>query len=312
MNAYTYSGIIGDTETEEVILSKLKKKYGKGKILMEELQTQFYEEKDLAKKASIYSQLKSKMYGGEDWDNYGPNMSRTLAYLHAAEGQYDKASSYMKSIDNPATLAGLYNQLAWPMSGESLEGEARDLATAKKYSAESIQIVESIIEDPTKGKPEFYTPAQWKRQMAFSKAMYADTYALLAYKSGEFEDALKYQKIASKIDDFNDGDMNYRYATYLEKVKGAEKAEVWMEKMIRRGVANEKMIARHKELFMANNTMETVYEKYIVELEKDARAKQLKDLKNKMIREPAPAYELVNLEGQPISSKDLKGKNHNC
>ena len=68
------------------------------------------------------------------------------------------------------------------------------------------------------------------------------------------------------------------------------------------------MREQHKRLFMANNTLETAYDKYLVGLEKAAKEKMKEELEEKMIKEEAPSFQLVNFDGEQVSLESLKGK----
>ena len=62
------------------------------------------------------------------------------------------------------------------------------------------------------------------RGLNYSHAMYADTYALLAYKNGKTADALRYQQISCDQYDFSDQDMNERYCVYYEAINSPKDA----------------------------------------------------------------------------------------
>ncbi len=138
--------------------------------------------------------------------------------------------------------------------------------------------------------------------------MYADTYALTAYHTGDYETALKYQQMVCEEDNFENGEMNERYAVYFEKVKGAEESLTVLDRLIRKGKATTAMKEQHKRLFMDNYTLADAYGKYMLELEADAEAAHRKKLKEKMINDPAPEFSLVDLNGKEVSLKSLKGK----
>ena len=139
-------------------------------------------------------------------------------------------------------------------------------------------------------------------------AMYADTYALLAYHTGNMKDALKYQTIACEADDFESAEMNERYAVFFEKAKGSKETEELLTHLIAKGAASTAMKGQHKRVFLANNTLESAYGKYVTELEKAAIQKKRKEIEEQMMEEDAPAFDLTNLDGKNISLESLKDK----
>ena len=308
MRAYHISRNLKETDQADAIAEKLRKKFPKGEILTTDLMNQFYDDPTLEERIAIAEKYKKWRMDDESYEDNLNNFYRRIASTYGSDGDYENMKKYVVQITDKRAIAGIYNGVAWPLTGESLEGEAKDLDFAKKISAKSVALMEELIQNPEEGKPSHYTTKEWTKSLKFSHGMLADTYALILYKLGDHEEALKYQTIACESYQFKDGDMNSRYGVFLEKVKGPKVAEVWLEKMIRQGDANSKMKEMHRELFLANNTLESVYDKYIVELEKEAHAKKLEDLQKKMIRKKAPEFTLVNLKGERIASNDLKGK----
>ncbi|MEZ4935102.1 MAG: TlpA disulfide reductase family protein [Saprospiraceae bacterium] len=176
-----------------------------------------------------------------------------------------------------------------------------------KLSKQSLELLKKEIETLS-AKPDTYTAKQWKKIMENSYAMYADTYALCAYHAGNVKEALKYQQIACDQSQFDDATMNERYAVFFEKINGAESTEQLLAKLIAKGAASSAMKERHKELYLANNTLESAYEKYVVELERAAIEKMREKIKEEMMNEEAPSFDLVNLKGEKVTSASLKGK----
>ena len=308
MTAHELSSTIEEEALQEEIAAKLEKKFPKGKYWASELRQQFFAEKDLAQKEALFNTYQK--YTEKDpsaAENLGL-MARVMATQYGREAKPEKMEPYLKLIEKPSQIASMYNSLAWPLTGESLEGEARNLDLAKEWSAGSLEIMKKLIANPELDDRSYYTEAQKQNQWEGMHAMYADTYALTMYKSGEYEEALKYQQIACDRDKFSDLDMNYRYGMYYEKVKGGEAAETLVEGLIRKGKASPKMLEQHKRLFLANNTLESAYEKYAADMDREASALRKKELKKKMINEKAPEFQLVNLDGQTVRSKDLLGK----
>ena len=68
------------------------------------------------------------------------------------------------------------------------------------------------------------------------------------------------------------------------------------------------MAEQHKRLFLANNSLESAYEKYVASLEKEAKAKKREEIAKKILDENAPAFTLRNLKGEEVSLDGLRGK----
>lgn len=291
----------------EKIKTEAIKKFPNGKFAMQQRYTDFRNEKDIAKKLDIFGKFKKQFGNAENGANMVGNMADDLAGYYAAKEDWDNFEKYNDMLTDKAMRAGNLNNTAWSMSGESIEAEGKNLPKALAFSAKSLQLVQEIKESG-EGKPSYHTSKTWKNNLGYSYAMYSDTYALLAFKNGNAEEALKYQQIAVDKYKYSDGEMVQRYVVYLEKVKGAKEAETFAAKMIADGKANSALKEQHKRLFLANNTLENAYEKYMVSLEKEAQAAMKEELKKKMIEEKAPDFRLVNMNGEEVSLESLRGK----
>lgn len=283
-------------------------KFPEGSVAKGNLINSFYKAKDVAGKIEVYESVKSKY--GED-ENIDATLSRYasgIALEYSKSDDWDNFDKYVALINTNQDKAGLFNNLAWGMSGESIEAEAPKKEMGKKLSAKSLKLVKADIENLEEVKPAYFTKKEYKKQLKYSYAMYADTYALLAFKTGEAKEALDYQKIACKVNKWESGEMNERYTVYFEESEGGAKTVAILEDFIKEGTATGKMKAQYKRLFMENYTMDIVYDKYIVELEKEALIKMKKELKKKMIDEPAPNFSLVNLDGKQVTLSEMKGK----
>ena len=299
-----------DADEQKAAADGIIKKYPKGETAMADVSNKFYEEKDVAKKAALFEQWK-KM-GGKDQTAID-RMAGTLANLYGNQEDYANFDKYLAMVGSPTSKASSLNNVAWNLSGDwpMEEGAKLDKALLQKaanMSYESLRLIKSVIDDPAESKPGYYTANTWKGYMEGNYAMYSDTYALLMYRLGKSDDALKYQQIACENGKFESPDMNERYCVYLEEAQGAAKAEATLADLISGGYATGAMKDQYRRVFAANNTLEIAAAKSLAMLEEKAKAKSLEELKMKMINEPAPSFTLRNMDGQEVSLESLRGK----
>ena len=157
-------------------------------------------------------------------------------------------------------------------------------------------------------KPVFQSEARYRNNMESNYAMYADSYALLAHHMGMKEEALKYQSIAVEHTDYSDGDMNTRYAAYKENAEGGQAVMPILEKMIAEGNASSTMKSQYERLFKSDMDVDMAYDKVIMLLEKEAKAKHIEKIKESLFVEAPKDFALVNLEGENVSLESMKGK----
>lgn len=291
----------------EAINENLRKRFPKGKIAMYDLMNAFNDAKELPDQIAAYEKLKKNYGTDEEAKSALDRYAARIASGYAKKGDWANFNKYQSMTNDKRQLASNYNSAAWSMSGESIEAEGKDLAKALEFSTLSLQLLEEEMKTLA-GRPVYQTARQYTNNMGYTKGMFADTYALLAYKTGNKEDALKYQHVACEMNKYSDGEMNERYCIYLEDIKGGMEAEKMLAKFIVDGKATSKMKEQHKRLFLANNTLENAYDKYLVQLEKEAKVRMKEELKEKMLDQPAPAFKLVNLNGEEVSLESLKGK----
>ena len=144
--------------------------------------------------------------------------------------------------------------------------------------------------------------------MRFSKGMYQDTYALILWKSGEQENAYKYQEEAIKNMDMNDAEANERYIVYKEKLKGPASVQEDIEGYIKDGKSSPKLQELLRKAYMAEGHTEAEFATYTEGLKKEYYANLREKLMNKMINEAAPKFALKDLTGKTVSLDQLKGK----
>ena len=297
-----------DKEQVEKIKIRINNKNPRNSWAYSKLSRKFKNDEDLS--AKIVTLKKWDELAGDDKSR---NSTRNyflgkIAQQYAEQEDWDNYRKYLNMIDNPKRRASSLNRLAWSMSGESIEGAAKNSKLGLQFSKESLQLIDDEIKNMT-SRSKMFTPRQYKYRTKYDYGMYADTYALLAYKNGDLEEALKYQLISCENNNFKNAEMNERYCIYFEKLNDSKATEKLIGEMIIKGKVSAKLKAKHKELFLKNNTKESAYDQYVIQyLEEAANEVRIEQVKEKMINSPAPNFELVNLNGEKVNSDDLKGK----
>lgn len=308
MLTYYVSKSLKDDEGAEAIAAKLRKKYKKGKIAMSDDEQAFYKENDLTKKAVLFDAFKKKYAKVEKLDNWLSNMAYRLVAAAGRDSKWDVFNTYLAYLNSANQKASMLNNFAWGLSGEAVDKEAKDIVQAEKLSKQSLDLLQKEMEDLAASKPEYLTKKQWKKRLKGSYYMYADTYALILYKKGKKEEALDYQEKVCSQAGFVGGEMYERLAIFMEDVKGGAETEAFLAEKIRENNATAAMKKQHRRLFLAHNSLEQAYDKYVAGLEKEASTKFKEELVAKMIEEDAPDFRLLDLDGQEVSLDDMKGK----
>ncbi len=294
-------------ELSKKITDQIIAQYPKGKMAMGQKFTNFRKIKEADEAVKVYSELQKIAKGNKDFASQMEYATEVLISRFVKEKDFDNVEKYISKIKSPSSKASIYNNLAWDLAGGGMEGEAVDAKNAEKLSKQSLEWLKEEMETYS-GKPNYRTARQWKMGTEYSYGMYSDTYALTAYKTGNIKDAIKYQKIAIETYKYNDVAMNHRYAVYLEKDQQPKKVLSFLEKMISQGHANSAMKKQFEKTYKENVSIDEAYDLYFAQLEKEAKAKHFKEIKESMIEKNAPSFTLTNLEGETVSLESLKGK----
>ncbi|MFQ5446120.1 MAG: hypothetical protein ACE5FF_04240, partial [Saprospiraceae bacterium] len=193
--AYQLCKIVGDDDNAQKLKERSLKKFPKGKAAKADFVAGFRSLKATSGKIALLEKF-LKTYGDdEDSQNTVDYWASSISNDFAKKKDWPNFEKYVAMISSNDSKANAYNNAAWKMSGEGLDGESYDLEKAKQYSGEALRLIEEEIETAA-GKPSFMTKSSWRKNMEFSYGMNADTYALVVYQLGETDDAFKYQAIA--------------------------------------------------------------------------------------------------------------------
>ncbi len=296
-----------DRALHESINEKIKTEFPKGKMAIAAKYQGFRSLETLEEKIDMFKEAKSAYGDNEDHQRTIESMASNIANEYGKKGDLENIFAYAEQVSSNRGQAGIYNRIAWEYTGESLEAEGEHLEAGAEMSMKGLQLIEKEMDQQT-DKSDAYSARQWKRNMGYTYGMYADTYALLAYKTDNTKDALKYQKIACETSQMGDATMNARYAVFMEKEKGPEATRVFLEDMITEGKANAKMKEQFSRIFKSTVSVDEAAEMYLASLEEKAQLKKIEEIKEAMMSKKAPNFALKNLKGEDVSLASLKGK----
>ena len=299
---------LGDKEAAENLKKEIERKFPGGSQVKADKLNAFYSEHDVTKKEMLLNEI-LKAYPAktknekDQLDFYYANMASAAAN----QKDWTLFKKYSGMVKDKQNLVGTYNNLAWTLAGDGMEGKPTDLNMAKDLSSKALEYLKQAMEHPT-NKPVYYTGKQYKDNLDYSYGMYSDTYALILWKLGDAKNAYKYQQIAVKSMKMNDADANGRYILYKEKVEGLASVKKEIEDYVREGKSSPEMRDMLKKAFLAEGHSDAEYATYIEGLQKDYYKNLREELIKKMVSEAAPRFALKDLSGNTVSLDELKGK----
>lgn len=227
----------------------------------------------------------------------------TAAVNFALYNDYPQFQKYIELIKNKFNQTSFLNMAASKMLEEGV-----DLEYANKISKKTLTLYESFKNDST-ARPKDFSPKDWQRFMDFAQYPYYDTYAQSLYALKQYEEALKYQKMAfdGKPEEGVPASVQ-RYARLLELNGKKEEAKELLLRMARRGRLNKMMLDQLQTIYISENGSDENLGVYLDSLHKSVQANLIHELKPKMLNETAPAFTLKDIGGKEVKLSDYAGK----
>ena len=258
----------------------------------------FSKEQDLSTKEKLYNSFAKNR---KELGNIGNYMANDLAGSYFRNDDMANFEKYSAMVDNKTSRASNLNNIAW-----SLAEKDENLENAAKISKTSIDIITDLQKN-LEDKPDFWTKRQYGKNLDFSYSMYADTYALILYKQGKVSEAVKYQEQAHDPEG-KDAEANTRYVMYLMADNQYKTAMKKAATFIKDGQSSTELKNYYKTAYQKVNPDATDFDQRLAALQKEARNKQMEEVKKSMIDEVAPSFSMKDFKGNDISLESLKGK----
>ncbi len=281
---------------------RAKKEYPTGILAKQDRRKTIANETDLNKVETMIEAYKNDFppQNQEDQDQVAGLLSDLVNKL-GDQGDWDRFRSVgARLAESPR--ARIYNGLAW-----ELAEKGQELENARTFAANATIWAKDQIDHPTTPKPTMYRMSEWAEMRKYTYSQYADTYAYVLDKSGDYIGAMDYQAQVVEMAEGANSEYNERYTEYLEHAK-SPKLRHALEGFIMAGHSTPKMKEQFVKLYKAEDRSEAGSNIYMSGLERISSENTQKELAKKMINKPSPAFTLSNLEGQVVSLESLRGK----
>ncbi len=214
---------------------------------------------------------------------------------------WEAISKYELLLENKLNTAAFFNNLAWQFCGDQLYGPSTDLATAKIFSAKALAYTKEMMNKPLVKKI-------YDQNLQGTYNNYADTYALILFKLGEYDSAFHFQDAVYKQGNQLDEGGLERYATYVEKVQGPSLARQVIEVQLSKGVNSPEMLRQLKSIYAQLDLADADFIKLQQKSTIAARQKMDAVVKAKFGSRSAKEIVLKNLSGENVSLSSFKNK----
>ena len=311
MLAYSLLTVQKRKDEADLLTAEIKKKFPEGSLMKSDAMMAVMKEKDIHKKDSLYQAFVHAFPENplvnmpENAISMYDSFRLQIATGYLQENNMEGYEKYAAAIKNKKLLLSIKNGVAygWAQNDKNLE-------LAEKLSKETVQ-------DET-------TPAF---------QAYGDTYAYILYKEGKYEEALKYQQKVYEMSNKKGQEVNEHYVLILAANKEYAKARDVIATSIQAGTTSDLMEEELKKDYIKINGNEQGYDQYMASLQKvneeKLKIEQQKqqeafkqeevvvkkeaentvvDFSKEMIKTPAPAFTLKDIDGKVVSLSELKGK----
>ncbi|MCX8160168.1 MAG: redoxin domain-containing protein [Candidatus Saccharicenans sp.] len=186
------------------------------------------------------------------------------------------------------------------------EGQA---PLALKALDNGISLMAEHLSNPDKYKPAYYTEEEWREEMQTSlSAMMLSLKGNLLWKQGQLNEAINSLRQAYEASKGEQSGISMDYAKVLLENKNYEPALQVLEATARKGFTGSDIMDLLQQAYAGARGSNSGWEEYRTNLETSATAALRSELQKKMIEQPAPAFELKDLEGKVVKLADYQGK----
>jgi len=302
-NACNYFRHAKKLKLADSLASLIKIRFPKGKLVKSELEAAFTQTNDLGRKDSLYQVLYSLSSANKN--NISPDLDRLLAQLAVAYLQVHRITDFQQKLALTKDKSNLPEPINEVLANWA--NEDSNIKDASLLAKQNLKLVDSLLKH-AKSQP-FLSP---EMQQEANRSTYfdcLDTYALLLFKRGKWDEASDYEK---QVYNYGSNSENLQitehYARMLNKVGNYEVAKNAIERLIKSGDNSPAIGDELKVAYAHLKGNAKDYEKYLDSLMNSVKTEKLEELSKKQINIPAPEFKLKDQEGRLVSMSDLKGK----
>lgn len=293
-----YSNYLEQPEKAETFKNEILALEPLGDFVESERFRNFYQEKDLNAKLALLEQFKRDFPKSDRV----ADMENVLINEYVRAQQYENAKSLLlKGLSKPNSA--LYNTVAWDM----VENDV-DLVSAEEIARQGVKLARQKLANPTLQKPSYLTTKRWRESLEVSLGYVLDTQAFALYKLNRVEESVPLFAEAVALTQRSNGDINERYARALIANKNYQEAFNFLDSLIQGGKVSQAVEELFKTAYVQVKGSEEGLAEYFSGRKAAAISKIKEKLQEQMLNQAAPDFTLIDLAGDSVSLKDLRGK----
>lgn len=235
--------------------------------------------------------------------NYN-NLYQFLVIMHVMKQDYGVYDQYINEIPFES-LAQLYYKTI------DIMHHRKDVTDSVLYPYSKMLI--DRMDYFREHQPDTYVylaPSEWRKQIdSYLSVTFLLTHTSICVKLQKNEEALAYARRSQTQFGFERAELNNYLAVLFDRLGDNEQLDVVLEKSFAQNQASTEMLDLLKKRYQEEKGTLDGFETYVNALKGTGNtAKELEELKAEMIKKTMPAWTMRDLEGNLISSAQLKGK----
>jgi thiol-disulfide isomerase/thioredoxin len=232
--------MLGMEEESKALMERILKNFPKGEMAKAEFNARLDELEPKTEESILELMKEYEHIFQESNDDYKNAYYLQIMKLDLEAQHWEKLEFYEKMLPDPIRAVHFYNDMAWELSGGDLTSQGKELLKAERLGAKALSIISHAINNPT--------PADDIESLERGINNVKDTYALILYKLGRYNDAFTQQCYVDSLGGL-DVDGKERMAAYTEKSKGAEYARIYIEQVLDEGTYSALLLKQLEQLY---------------------------------------------------------------
>jgi len=234
---------------------------------------------DSSKNDLFYNQIVSLLFDTADWEG---------------------GLKYEQLISAKPTNAYINNRYALKLADPKIENPGRSLEIAKMLSKNSLEYIDKEKRSKTTDWP--------MADLLGAYYKYLNTYALILYKTQQYDSAFYYQDIMYRQSNILNTEGLGRYAVYAEKVKGADYTKQVLEQQLLSGTKSPAMVGQLQRIYNLLGLPKDEFDFLQKKNKLLADQKNAAAIKRKLGTTKAIDFKLKNLSGEMVQLSSFKNK----
>lgn len=183
-----------------------------------------------------------------------------------------------------------------------------DNEAALKISLIGVEETKSNSLNPKSIQPKYLTKSAWDEERESYYAEMLKITASIQNELGNKSAALEFAKEAQSLLEGEDVELNELYSSLLIEFGQFEKGMEVIENYLAENRGSSAMLDDLQTAYTKINGSDAGYDEYVSKFSAAGEAKLMEKLKGETLNEPAPDFELKDIDGNVIKFSDFKGK----